>query len=80
MRIGVACALALADAGECACSSREGNSAAVAASACAGVQGPAVKPGNSGQVEGAVTKGLDPELASAIIAAMRMAMAQWCAP
>jgi hypothetical protein len=45
-----------------------------------GRPGPAVKPGNSGQVEGAVTKGLDPELASAIIAAMRMAMAQWCAP
>lgn len=76
MRIEFVCALVRVAAGECCCSNREGNSAAVAASACAGVQGPAVKPGKSGQVEGAVTKGLDPEPASAIIAAMRIAMAQ----
>jgi hypothetical protein len=40
----------------------------------------ALNPGNKGQVKGAVRTGVEPVKALVIIAAMRMAMAQWCAP
>jgi hypothetical protein len=44
------------------------------------VDGPEAKPGNIGQVSGAVTIGFEPGAGGAIIAAICMAIAQWCAP
>src|ERR1039458_5796800 len=57
---------------ECARAIRTGKLATTAASACLGVQGPAAKPGNEGQVGGAVSIGVEP----ATIAAICMAIAQ----
>lgn len=66
-----------AGAGVSDCSTSAGRLGADAASACAGVEGPARKPGNMGQVIGAVRIGVLPEASWASIAAICMAMAQW---
>lgn len=80
VRIGLIRAAAWPRAGECACVSRKGRLAADAASACDGAEVPPAKPGNNGQVIGAVSIGVDPGSACAIMAAICFAIAQWCAP
>ena len=75
-RRGRARAVEDADGGVCACTRSAGRLAADAKSACEGVEGPARKPGNMGQVSGAVRMGVLPEASCASMAAICMAMAQ----
>jgi hypothetical protein len=73
VRIGLICALTQLRVPRCARAIRTGRLATTAASACLGVQGPAAKPGNEGQVGGAFSVGVEPD---AIITAISMAIAQ----
>lgn len=67
-------------ASRCSCTNRAGRPCSPHAKArTVEVEG-AAKPGKQGQVGGAVTIGIGPELASTIIAIIRLDMAQWCAP
>ncbi len=60
----------------CAFIGKSGNPAAFAVKACDGAELPRKKPGNSGQVIGAVRIGVVPCAAFAIIAAICIAIAQ----
>lgn len=80
MRIGLNLAFARRERGECGWASNTGRLAADAANAWEGVQGPARKPGKSGQVIGAVSIGVELDAVLAIMTAICIAMAQWCAP
>jgi hypothetical protein len=80
VRIGLNQAFARRERGECGWAIKTGRLAADAANAWEGVQGPARKPGKSGQVIGAASIGVELDADLAIMAAICIAMAQWCAP
>ena len=67
-------------AGRCGCTSRASISCGAETKVKSADVAGGAKPGKQGQVTGAVTIGVPPDAASAVMAIIRMDMAQWWAP